>query len=108
MSKILHLDLANLCSLSYHNKVDFRKTFNSRNMEMSYRNANVFLSYTGNYDVQAYVCQYEDTITIAFRGTESSEDILTDLKLFQVPFYLLIFLAETPNVHQGFNFNSKL
>lgn len=106
MSKVLHLDLANLCSLSYLNEDKIKENFtNSRNLGNALQKCScVPVLHTGEYDVQAYVCQYDDTITIAFRGTESSEDILTDLKLFQVPFYLPnISYTETPNVHQGFN-----
>lgn len=105
MSKQFQIDMAHLCSLSYENENKMEEHFTNpgENSEVLKKCLTLPSFYEGKYDVQAYVCEYQNTITVIFRGTESSADILTDLKLFLVPFYLPdIPYVETPNVHQGF------
>ena len=58
---------------------------------------------TGDYDCQVYLYNYQDGLVFAFRGSESKEDFLTNLKVAKTPFVLPNSqIWETPDVHTGF------
>ena len=89
MTLLHHLDLAKLCSLSYQEPKKCSQI-------------PIFLE--SNCDCEVYICDYQDTITVCFRGTESYTDILIDLKILQVKFVIPgIENEDYPQVHSGFN-----
>jgi len=54
-------------------------------------------------DAQAYVCRYQDSLAIVFRGTESFRDVLTDVNIVRVRMDLPGVTGDArPKVHWGF------
>ncbi len=54
-------------------------------------------------DAQAYVCRYEDSLAVVFRGTESFRDVLTDINMIRVRMDLPGLEGDLrPKVHWGF------
>lgn len=132
MLSLLHLDIAKLCSLSYLNQKtiqeNFTQTQDTQDTNSSQKEINRVLEkckkcpqlITGDYDAEAIITSYfcsdkstipevqthDEFLSIVFRGTESTTDIITDLNLFQVPLELPVKYYEyeiLPLVHQGFH-----
>ena len=54
-------------------------------------------------DAQAYVCRYQDSLAVVFRGTESFRDVLTDINVIRVRMDLPGLEGDLrPKVHWGF------
>ena len=131
MFNSFQIDIAKLCSLAYLNQNELQETFTQpMDMESSQIKINDVLQkcqtcpslIIGEYDAEAIITKYcskvdkdttleEEGLCIVFRGTESKTDILTDLKIFQVPLDLPVENYEYENlplVHKGFyqQFNS--
>lgn len=110
MLKSVLVDFAKLCSLSYLPRHKIVERFNSSEIYLPHHNESVFqkclqepILYSSTCDCQVYVCQYDDYLSICFRGTESIQDILTDINIFQAIMVLPSTpIWECPNVHNGF------
>jgi hypothetical protein len=109
-------EISKLCSLSYNSPKINKELFTSRPYFFN-KNECVFYQcqeephfYSTKKDCQAYVCKFDNILCISFRGTESIEDILTDLNISRVPieFDFPLNLKEDIHVHRGFlnQFNS--
>ena len=101
---------AKLCSLTYNSQQINKELFISRPYYLS-NNESFFYKcieephfYSSHNDCQVYTCKYDKTLCISFRGTESIEDIFTDLNISRVPMDLNfpIDLKESLYVHNGF------
>ena len=101
---------AKFCSLTYNSPIINKELFTSRPYYIN-KNESFFYQckeephfYSTNKDCQAYVCKYENTLCISFRGTESIDDIFTDLNITRVPieFDFPLDLKEELHVHKGF------
>lgn len=105
-----HLDLAKLCSMSYQQPEKVQENFTNRDnlspdntlsVLQKCRKIPSFLE--SQEDCEVYICDYQETITICFRGTESIADILTDLKISQITFVIPgLEIWNCPQVHRGF------
>ena len=107
ISKLNINDLANLCSMSYYNDNHMKNIYYQRpiinSSNVLYKLNNKPQLYEGNIDSQMYICEYDDILTIIFRGTESNRDIISDINILKVD----IPIENTPNnlypqVHSGF------
>jgi len=59
--------------------------------------------YDSDNDAQCFTVNIENTLYIAFRGTESREDLIADLNIIKVPMDLNTIPSEKrPKVHNGF------
>ena len=103
-------EISKLCSLTYNSPNLNKELFTSRPYYIK-NNECVFYQcneephfYSTKKDCQAYVCKFDDILCISFRGTESIDDILTDLNISRVPidFDFPIDLKEDIYVHRGF------
>lgn len=110
----LVINLARFCSLSYKTKETIHDDYCNKRPYNKHCNECAFLMLKkepieyNNPDTDCQVmvaeCDVDDQLIIAFRGTESKEDILTDLKITQVTlplFDIADFLC--PYVHSGFS-----
>lgn len=109
MNKIIK-EISKLCSLTYNppqiNKELFisRPYYEKNNECFFYQCKEEPHFYSSNEDCQVYVCKYDNILCISFRGTESIEDIFTDLNISRVPieFDFPLDLKEDLHVHRGF------
>lgn len=110
------IEIAKLCSISYFNQDFMNKTFQEIDCIDVIDNRKVIKKcirapklYSSSKDCQVYIYEFQDTIYICFRGTESIDDLFTNIKIRQETFILPNFnQGYYPSVHQGFleQFNS--
>lgn len=104
------IDIAKLCSISYFNQEFMNKTFEE--MDCINLNDNRFVIkkcikspklFSSSKCCQVYIYDFENTVCICFRGTESIDDMITNLKLNQEKLILPNFnQGYYPCVHSGF------
>lgn len=104
-------DLCELSELAYLDKNNLEKTFFVRPItkEFSIIYNCKFLKFIHTIeDCQLYICKYNDTIIVIFRGTESLKDVLADIHFTRD--YLKLNKYKKVLVHKGFlnYFNSIL
>ena len=108
------IESAKLSNLSYLTKKQLEEIYNTRPLkkENSYLYDIIELPYfyMTLKDCQFNISEFEDKIVIAFRGTFSATDILTDLNFFKERIFLenYLYLSNFLYVHSGFynQFNS--
>lgn len=82
------IDCAKLCNLAYLDNNKIQENFCNRPFDCNQDN-NVFYNCStpkfihSDDDCQLYTCNYKKSLVIWFRGTESVQDILTDLNFFR-------------------------
>ena len=111
MLREMLVDFAKLCSLSYLGQEKIIEDFQNCKDYSLTENQSVFqkcetqpVLYSSEEDCQVYVCEYQKYFCISYRGTESFQDVLTDLKISKVPFPLYRHnIWEAPDVHRGFS-----
>jgi hypothetical protein len=109
-------DFARLCELSYMsqeniNELYYKRPYNISNPEYVFYkcyskpllNDSTQTSIGNDEDCQVYTCQYNDTIAVVFRGTESIGDVISDLSISRSLFFLPSVKPDLfPLVHTGF------
>ena len=102
-------DFAKLCTISYQESDIIKehflaRPFNKTDYYSVFYNCNKIPKlYAKGNDSEMYTCDYDNKLSIIFRGTESMRDVLTDLNIIQVDMNLENFYDETPpEVHWGF------
>lgn len=99
-----------LCSLTYNTPRINKDLFYSRPYYIN-NNESIFYDildephfYSSNKDCQVYICKYNNLLCISFRGTESIDDIFTDLNILrtQINFDFPNDLKTNIHVHNGF------
>ncbi len=101
-------DFANLSLISYKNKEEINKQYQIRPYYFTdpfcvfYNCSDVPQYYTHSIDSQMYVCIYNNSLLIVFRGTDSKRDILTCLNFMQVKMKIDNIKSNYPMVHTGF------
>ena len=82
------IEIAKLCSISYFNQDFMHKTFQDIDCIDVIDNRKVIKKcikspklYSSPKCCQVYIFEFEDTIYICFRGTESIDDLITNLKI---------------------------
>ena len=112
ISKKLILDLARLSSMCYHSKEDISDIYNYKRPYDKLNDACVLntllecpLLFKSNNDCEVLVCKHEcESLIVAFRGTSSREDVLTDLSITRTELSLKgLSDSELPLVHSGFH-----
>ena len=107
------LDTLLLCELSYKNQNEVDSIWDNKT-DTRYQNlfelcktTPVFYEGAQTNDAEAYTVVYNNMLVIAFRGTESFRDVISDLNIDLVPLHLKN-ITRTPSVHKGFydQFNS--
>ena len=107
ITKQLIKDFAKLCNISYCNQDTVTENFinkpHNKNDSVYYRCNNEPKLYSCERDSQMYVCNYQNSLTVVFRGTESGRDILTDLNAIRVDMDVAYLKEEEiPQIHWGF------
>lgn len=112
ITKKLILDLARLSSLCYQPKDEIECLYKNKRPYPKLENACVFNSleecptlYKSEDDCEVLLCKHENqSLVVAFRGTSSREDVLTDLSISRVELALSgLSQPNLPLVHSGFH-----
>ena len=108
MNKDNVLNMCRMCDLVYSSKSELDKKYITRPFykdtpEIVFNNCSTpptFISSGVNCEV--FFVNYNDNLVVCFRGTESIDDVLTDLKIYKKYFPLENIYGEYPEVHAGF------
>ena len=105
LSNKIILDLAYLCKLSYLDQEEIKQIFNNNTHEYKHliENSTDFplLIENNKDDCEVYILKYNNNLIIAFRGTESLQDMISDIKIARKDLVLKNTCLK-PLVHTGF------
>lgn len=110
MDQKIVLDMCRMCDMVYCSKQDLDTKYNTGRPYNKNQDEVAFLPcscaptfISSGVNCEVFYIEYDNNLVVCFRGTESMEDVLTDLKIYKKKFPLLsLNECEWPEVHAGF------